>query len=88
MSDDRTKQRLRDYLEGHFPGHELRDDDQIFALGFVNSLFAMQLVLFVERDFDLKLSPNDLDFDNFASINAIAKLVGTKKMVPVGDRDA
>jgi acyl carrier protein len=55
------------------------DDVDIFALGFVNSMFAMQLVLFVESDFGVKVEDEDLEIDNFKSVNAIANLVERKQ---------
>jgi acyl carrier protein len=60
----------------HFKGTELKDDDDIFALGFVNSLFAMQLVSFVEKEFDMTVGDEDLQIDNFRSVNAVVDLVG------------
>ena len=47
-------------------------------MGFVNSLFAMQLVLFVENHFGVAVEDDDLDIDNFKSINAIASLIERK----------
>ena len=59
----------------HFKNYELQDDDDIFSLGFVNSLFAMQLVMFVEKEFQLKVQDDDLLIDNFRSVNAVMDLV-------------
>ena len=66
------------FLSRFFRKHELRDDEDIFALGFVNSLFAMQLVMFLEKEFGLKIDNKDLDFDNFRTINAIIDLIERK----------
>jgi len=63
------------FLTKFFPTVELADDQDIFALGFVNSLFAMQLVLFVEKEFGIAIENEDLDIDNFRSIQAITELV-------------
>ena len=35
----------------------------------------MQLVLFVEQEFDFEVSSDDLDIANFRTVNAIAALV-------------
>lgn len=56
----------------------LSDDDSIFALGYVDSPFAIQLVCFVEEEFKVKVNDNDLDIDNFSSINRIAEFVNSK----------
>ncbi|MEU8263742.1 phosphopantetheine-binding protein [Micromonospora sp. NPDC048999] len=69
-----TKTRIRTFLGTRWPG-DLRDDDDIFETGLVNSLFAMQLVLFVEQEFAIELDNGDLERDNFRTVNAIAELV-------------
>lgn len=56
----------------------LSDDDSIFALGYVDSPFAIQLVCFVEEEFKIKVGDDDLDIDNFSSINRIAEFVNSK----------
>jgi methoxymalonate biosynthesis acyl carrier protein len=76
MQDSSTK--IKAFLARHIQNIDLQDDDDIFALGFVNSLFAMQLVLFVESEFGITLDNEDLDIDNFRSINAIADLIEQK----------
>lgn len=53
-------------------------DLDLFTSGMVNSLFAMQLVLFVEKEFALAVANEDLDYANFKSINAISEFVGRK----------
>ena len=69
---------IRNFLAKHFQNIELQSDQDIFALGFVNSLFAMQLVMFVEKEFGITVEDGDLDIDNFRSIQAIIALVERK----------
>ncbi len=57
------------------------EDDDYFDLGIVNSLFAMQLVLFVEKNFGIELDGEDLDLKKMNTINAITDLVGKKMAV-------
>ena len=40
MFDDRIRSPIREFMSRSFQGRKLRDDDDIFALGFGNSLFA------------------------------------------------
>lgn len=56
----------------------LSDDDSIFTLGYVDSPFAIQLVCFVEEEFNIKVGDDDLDIDNFSSINRIVEFVNGK----------
>ena len=74
-----TTQQIHQFLSNHIRTEQLADTDDIFALGFVNSLFAMQLVLFVEQTFHITVADEDLDLDNFRSISAIADFVTRKQ---------
>ncbi|WP_437283013.1 phosphopantetheine-binding protein [Sorangium sp. So ce375] len=78
MPDDSIKGSIRTMMSRSFNGRALGDDDDIFALGFGNSLFAIQLVAFIEREFNIEIDGSDLDMANFKSIDAIAKLVQSK----------
>ena len=76
MAERKTK--IKEFLARFFRNHELRDDEDIFALGFVNSLLAMQLVNFVEKEFAVEIDDDDLDLDNFRSIDKIDALIASK----------
>lgn len=76
---DEIKVKVREFIFKHVRDEELGDDENMFELGYVNSLFAMQLVLFVEKEFGMTVSRNDLDFSNFRSIDAISSLVARGK---------
>jgi methoxymalonate biosynthesis acyl carrier protein len=76
---DTTQSRIRSFLSRYCRNRDLQDDDNIFALGFVSSVVAMQLVLFVEKEFSVKIENEDLDLKNFSSIAAISDLVARKK---------
>lgn len=84
MTTDSTKAKLREFLGRFLRNYDLAEDDDFFALGFVNSLLAMQLVAFVEKDFRITVEDEDLDLDNFRTINAIAALVERKQNAATG----
>jgi len=75
---DGVKVKLRDFITGYINHPGLKDDDNYFATRLINSMFAMQLVMFVEKEFGIKVESADLDINNFSSINAIAGLVERK----------
>lgn len=78
------KESIRNFLAEHIADYNLQDDEDFFALGLVNSLFAMQLVLFVEQEFDISIDGEDLSLDNFRTINAVTNLVQRKtELIPV-----
>jgi acyl carrier protein len=58
--------------------NEIEDTDNIFEKGLVNSLFAMNLVTFIEKEFDISIDNTELDLDNFKDINSIVALIENK----------
>ena len=79
-SDQIGKQRekIRAFLGRFFRSRNLSDSDDVFALG-LNSLFAMQLVAWVEKEFDIEVADEDLEVSNFNSVNAITDFVSRKR---------
>jgi methoxymalonate biosynthesis acyl carrier protein len=64
----------------NLPG--LEDDDNLFESGIVNSLFAVELMTFLEKTFGIEVGPDDLDIANFQSIESSAGFVTRKKTEP------
>jgi acyl carrier protein len=75
--------KLRSFLAKIFRNHELQKDEDIFQAGFVNSMFAMQLVLFIETEFKFRIEDEDLELDNFRTINAMMGLIEKKTAILV-----
>ncbi|OPZ84934.1 MAG: acyl carrier protein [Firmicutes bacterium ADurb.Bin419] len=75
---EEIKVKVRAFLGRFFRKREIGDNEDIFALGFVNSLFAMQLVMFLEKEFQLRVDNKDLDMENFRTIESIAGFVYNK----------
>lgn len=69
---------IRNFLSRFFSTDDLTDTDNFFERGFVNSLFAMQLVMFVEKEFSLRVENEDLDIQNFNTISGISNFVERK----------
>ncbi|HCF52021.1 MAG TPA: acyl carrier protein, partial [Bacillus sp. (in: Bacteria)] len=64
-----------------FRSIEFNDDTEIFEEGLVNSLFAIQLMTFLEKEFAIKVTMDDLDMDNYKSVNSIGNFIRNKQMV-------
>ena len=58
---------------------EFSDDDNIFRKGFVDSLFAVQLIAYLEQEFGIKIGNQDMDIKNFHSVNEIISFVERKQ---------
>jgi methoxymalonate biosynthesis acyl carrier protein len=57
---------------------EFSDSDNIFQLGYVNSLFAIKLLNYVEKEFNIVIENEEMDISNFSSVSAIVHLVEKK----------
>ena len=73
------REAIHTFLSKIFRGHEFSDDDDIFSLGFVNSLFAMKLVIFIESEFGVTVGQDDLDIDNFRTVDAMVSFVERRR---------
>lgn len=69
---------VRQFIQASINLEGMSDDENLFAAGIVNSLFAVQLTTFVETRFGLEIGPDDLDIENFKSIAATADFVARK----------
>ncbi len=81
MTEQEIRATMRAFVGRFVRGHELADGEDIFATGFVNSMFAMQLVQFVEQAFGITCDSEDLEIDNFRSIDALTAFVLRKQSV-------
>ncbi len=75
MTVDNTRARIREFVMAYVKDDELEDNENMFELGYVNSLFAMQLVMFVEKEFAMSIGRDQLKLSNFHSIDSIVALV-------------
>ncbi|MFE3002123.1 acyl carrier protein [Nocardia sp. NPDC059246] len=58
---------------------ELAPEDDIFALGLVNSLRALEIVVHVESTYGISVDVDDLELDNFRSAARAAAFVVRKQ---------
>ena len=79
ISTTDTATRIKGFLAQVVPDHELRDDEDIFAAGYVNSLFAIQIMLFIEKEFHITIEDADMEIENFRTVGAMANLVERKQ---------
>ena len=73
-----VKETVRHFINNSINIDGLGDDENLFESGIVNSLFAVQLMTFVERGFNIEIGMEDLDVENFKSISATASFINRK----------
>ena len=70
-----VKETVRRFILSAITVTGLDDDANLFESGIVNSLFAVQLMTFIEMTFAVEVGTHDLDIENFKSLNAMAAFV-------------
>ena len=78
-----AREKIRQFIETNIDVLEdearFSDTDNIFRLGVVNSLFAMRILKFVETEFDLEMVDEDMELENFCSVDNILKFIEEKR---------
>jgi len=82
VSADTIMTKILEFLGQSIGDTDIDADLNLFESGLVNSLFAMQLLLFVEKEFGIEVTNEDLDYKNFQSLNAITAFVIRKEATP------
>jgi methoxymalonate biosynthesis acyl carrier protein len=75
---NRIKETVKRFIMSSINIAQLGDDDDLFESGIVNSLFAVQLMTFIEKNFAIEVGMDDLDIENFKSLNATTAFVVRK----------
>ncbi len=70
---------IKEFVAKHLNGFEFTDDQDLIASGLVNSLFAVQIVMFVENTLGVPVVDEDLDIQNFSSVTRIHRYVTGKR---------
>ncbi|MGX6606767.1 acyl carrier protein [Micromonosporaceae bacterium Da 78-11] len=72
---EKAQDQIIGFIRGRYPQAEISESEDIFQLGFINSLFAMELVMFVEKTFAITIGNDELRIDNFRTAKAMTELV-------------
>ncbi len=76
VSEKDIKDKIKEYFARFRINEEIGEDQDLYELGLVHSLFTMHLILFIEKEFSIEL--DDEDLDSIKTINDIATLVVNK----------
>ena len=75
---EKIREKIRNFVSMNLTSlgsEDLRNDDDLFQMGYVDSLFAMRLLTFIEKEFSIDVCVDDINVENFKSIDNIYKLV-------------
>jgi acyl carrier protein len=71
---------IRSYLEKHFPkARRISDNNSLLETGVLDSLGVLDLVAFLEQEFNIRIADEDLIPENFRSVGTIVTFVHQKQ---------
>jgi acyl carrier protein len=77
---------IREFIVREFmndsPGMELGDDEPLIKDGIIDSLGIFMIVGFLEQAFGVRVRPEDVTVENFASVTSITRLVAVRQTAP------
>lgn len=76
------KARIRAFIERNFvldPGQQLQDADSLLDNQVIDSTGFLELIHFVEAEFDLAVADAEMVLENFESIDSIERFVARKR---------
>jgi acyl carrier protein len=62
-------------------------DDNLLVGGLVDSLGIMQLISFIEQNFNIRVPPADVTIEHFRSIRVIAEYIESRATTVVANQD-
>ncbi len=69
------KNKVMDFVKRYAKVTEINEDENIFEMGFINSLFSVQLILFIENEFNISVKNEDLGTNKFNTLNSICNYI-------------
>lgn len=75
---------MRQFIFEHFPParhRALRDTDPLIATGIVDSMSMLDVVGFIESEFNIRVEDEDLTAENFQSISSIVAFIEGKQAI-------
>ena len=78
---DSIYDKVKEFIFLFVSNQNTRDDDDLFVSGSVNSLFTMQLILFIEKEYNISVTNNDLNIKNFNTIRHITQYIEHKTTI-------
>ena len=78
MRNDQVEVKISHFFSRYIHDTDFDDATDLITSGLVNSLLAMQLVLYLEEEYKIVVNNDDLDTRNFDSIKNIADFIMRK----------
>ena len=79
MIEDIVAERIRKFLVQQFPATKnVGNNESLLNNGLLDSLGILEVVAFIEKEFEIMVSDEDLLPENFGSVHSLSNFVGQK----------
>ena len=77
MAHEEVEEKMLDMLEEVCGDEEVRDprDEDLFELGFLDSMAAVELLVDIEDEFDVSIAPTEVEREEMNTVNLIIEQV-------------
>ena len=77
MTHEEVEEKMLDMLEEVCGDEEVRDhrDEDLFELGFLDSMSAVELLVDIEDEFGVSIAPTDVEREEMNTVNLIIEQV-------------
>lgn len=83
MANEKNKQSISDYIKEEFLNEseatEFTDETPLVSSRIMDSISTLQLVDYIEKEFDIEFNHHEVDQDNLDTVNRIWEFIKSKK---------
>lgn len=83
IEEQKIRERVRAFVNENFlymrPDVDLADDDRLLERGVVDSMGIVEMLTFIEDEFNVKAADDEISEANLGSLSAIAHFVALKR---------
>jgi acyl carrier protein len=74
---DEVKARLKEFIACEFleKGAALGDDQPLFGSGVISSIGVIELLVFIQKDFNVQISAAEINVGNFDTVEKMMRLI-------------
>lgn len=91
MTQSQVTERTRTFIRESFlyarPDFSLDDDADLLAAGIIDSMGVMELIEFLDEEFQIQVADDDITEENLGTVSAIARYVAGRSH-PTGPNGA
>lgn len=69
------EEKILEFFKAKGKASGLESDTDLFKGGYINSLFALEMVVYLEKAFKIRIANAEITEDNFRTISSIAAVV-------------